>query len=134
MRTKIVLGELEQAVMEVIWRQSATTVRAVVDSLNKPSALHRTGRQLAYTTIMTVMNRLVSQAILIRQINPQGVFLYRPRYDRDEFSSRASRQAIEELVRRYGQVAMAQFLERLDHVPPKEIAELRRRLSASRLK
>ena len=45
------LGDLEQAVMDVLWStDSGLTVREVLAGL--------TGRDLAYTTVMTVLSRL----------------------------------------------------------------------------
>lgn len=118
--SKFTLGPLEEAVMHVIWRRGAATVREVVDDLPK--------RQSAYTTIMTVMNRLTAQRILRRQAGMNGAFCYQPVLTRTEFSSAASRQAIDDLVQRYGTVAMAQFVDKLDRLPPDRLAALRRQL------
>ncbi len=57
------LGELERAVMEVLWgRDSAATVRDVhaelVDS-----------RAIAYTTVMTVLDRLAKKGVVSRQLD-----------------------------------------------------------------
>jgi predicted transcriptional regulator len=57
------LGSLEADIMGFIWREKkALTVRDVVVALAKK-------RQSAYTTVMTVMNRLVAKGILKRQPN-----------------------------------------------------------------
>ncbi len=49
------LGELEEAIMEIVWQRDAeVTVREVWEAL-QPT------RSLAYTTVMTVMSRLVLQ-------------------------------------------------------------------------
>jgi predicted transcriptional regulator len=48
------LGDLERAVMDVAWSRPHVTVREVVSLL--PA-----GRKPAYTTVMTVMNRLVDK-------------------------------------------------------------------------
>ena len=55
------LGELERAIMEVIWAADGpVTGRAVVDELTR-------NRSLAYTTVLTVMDRLVRKGMLRRQ-------------------------------------------------------------------
>lgn len=58
------LGELEERIMQVVWKRSgAVTVRDVHDQLSKdPSE-----RKLAYTTVMTVMDRLYRKGLLRRQ-------------------------------------------------------------------
>ena len=55
------LGELERAIMEVVWAADGPlTGRAVVDELGRD-------RQVAYTTVLTVMDRLVGKGLLTRQ-------------------------------------------------------------------
>jgi len=55
------LGELERAIMEVVWAADApVTGRMVVDALNRD-------RPVAYTTVLTVMDRLVTKGTLTRQ-------------------------------------------------------------------
>jgi predicted transcriptional regulator len=53
------LGELERAVMDVLWAAGAPlSVRDVVERLS--------GRQLAYTTVMTILDRLARKGALCR--------------------------------------------------------------------
>jgi predicted transcriptional regulator len=55
------LGELERAIMEVVWAADGpVTGRAVVDELTRE-------RPVAYTTVLTVMDRLVGKGLLRRQ-------------------------------------------------------------------
>jgi BlaI family transcriptional regulator, penicillinase repressor len=54
------LGELEAAVMEVVWKHAPVTAREVCDRMK--------GRwERAYTTIMTTMDRLFRKGLLRRQ-------------------------------------------------------------------
>lgn len=58
-----VLGELEQAVMDILWqRREALTVRDVHDLLSA-------SRDLAYTTVMTVLDRLAKKGVVRRELN-----------------------------------------------------------------
>lgn len=122
-KQKYILGELEEAIMQVVWDHASLTVREVVSALRH--------RQVAYTTVMTVMNRLVAQRILVRKPGEGGAYTYSSRLTRQAFGAEASRAAIDELIRRYGAVAMAQFIDRLDQVPADKLAQLRRRLHDS---
>jgi predicted transcriptional regulator len=55
------LGELERAIMEVVWAADGpVTGRAVVDELTRE-------RPVAYTTVLTVMDRLAGKGMLTRQ-------------------------------------------------------------------
>ncbi|MEU6073038.1 BlaI/MecI/CopY family transcriptional regulator [Micromonospora sp. NPDC047074] len=58
------LGDLERAVMDVLWDSvpgpsDGITVREVADALD--------GRELAYTTVMTVLDRLAGKGMVQRE-------------------------------------------------------------------
>ncbi|MEU9505093.1 BlaI/MecI/CopY family transcriptional regulator [Micromonospora sp. NPDC048170] len=58
------LGDLERAVMDVLWdsvpgTSDGITVREVADALD--------GRELAYTTVMTVLDRLAGKGMVQRE-------------------------------------------------------------------
>ncbi|MFG3703749.1 BlaI/MecI/CopY family transcriptional regulator [Micromonospora sp. NPDC047670] len=58
------LGDLERAVMDVLWdsvpaTSNGITVREVADALD--------GRELAYTTVMTVLDRLAGKGMVQRE-------------------------------------------------------------------
>lgn len=68
-------GELEQAVMEILWaRPDALSVRDVHDSLSRD-------RDLAYTTVMTVLDRLAKKKRVLRSLEGRA-WLYRPAHSR----------------------------------------------------
>ncbi len=56
------LGELESDVMEAVWAQGRASVRRVLDLLNASRPAH-----IAYTTVLTVMQRLAEKGLLERQ-------------------------------------------------------------------
>jgi len=68
-RTGQQLGPLEAEVMEVLWAAGESSVRDVVEQLD---------RKLAYTTIMTTLDRLFKKGLLDRQ-KSERAFLYTPR-------------------------------------------------------
>lgn len=71
------LGELEAAVMEVLWgADSALRVRDVMDRLTPP-------RPLAYTTVMTVLDNLHSKHMVTRERNGRA-YRYRASRSREE--------------------------------------------------
>lgn len=107
--------------MNYIWRRDGVTVREVVDVLGPQ-------RGVAYTTVMTVMNRLVDQKLLRRQPLTNGAYRYAASLSREDYSIRASRHTVDELLRHYGDAALVQFLNTLDQVPEEKLAKLRRRL------
>ena len=66
-----VMGELEQAVMDILWnRPEPLSVRDVHELLAGD-------RDLAYTTVMTVLDRLAKKALVVRNLDGRA-WLYRP--------------------------------------------------------
>ena len=80
-------GELEAALMELLWRRGEpTTVREALSEL-------RWHRELAYTTVMTVIDTLFRKGWLTRE--PDGrAFRYRPALSREEYVARAMHEAL----------------------------------------
>jgi predicted transcriptional regulator len=69
------LGPLEEVVMEVLWTNGPDTVRGVVDKLERP---------LAYTTIMTTLDRLFKKGLLARNREARA-FVYSAKLSREEW-------------------------------------------------
>jgi len=112
------LGGLEAAIMEHLWDAGSGSVGEVVEAM-------RARRDIAYTTVMTVMGRLVDKGLLRREPDRRP-YRYRPALSRDEFLSDVSRKVIDDLVEDFGDVAMAQFLEVLEQISPERLQTLRR--------
>src|ERR1035438_2551616 len=72
------LGPLEVAVMEILWAHGESNVRDVVDKLDRP---------LAYTTIMTTLDRLYKKRLLLRQ-KVERAFYYSPLLTRSEWDQK----------------------------------------------
>lgn len=85
------LGPLEQRVLDYLWRRrSAVTVREVRSAL---------GRELAYTTVMTTLDRLFKKGLLDRL--PAGrAFRYTPRATREAFGASQVRALLARFFRR----------------------------------
>jgi predicted transcriptional regulator len=82
------LGELERSVMNVLWDAPAPlTVREVLDALDE--------RDLAYTTIMTVLDRLGTKQMVRRERDGRA-FQYAPALSRDEATSELLHAALDE--------------------------------------
>ena len=84
------LPQLELDCMNVLWRSGPAAVAAIRD------AVAVQGRPLAYTTVLTVMERLVRKHVVARR--KQGrAFLYSPEVTRQNLRA----QAVERLLRNY---------------------------------
>jgi predicted transcriptional regulator len=81
------LGELEHAVLEILWAsEGAVPVRAVQAALEKT-------RPLAYTTILTVLDRLHEKGVVAREKDGRA-FLYRPRLAREAWMAERAVSAL----------------------------------------
>lgn len=69
------LGRLELNVMEIVWSRGESSVRDVVAHLARP---------LAYTTVMTTLDRLYKKNLLDRR-KAERAFRYSPRFSRDDW-------------------------------------------------
>jgi predicted transcriptional regulator len=71
------LGPLENTVMEILWMCGDCNVHDVIKRL---------GRPLAYTTVMTTLDRLFKKALLNRR-KDERAFIYSPRLSRKEWEA-----------------------------------------------
>jgi len=111
------LGELEGAIMDILWLRREATVREVLDELNR-------SRSLAYTTVLTIMGRLVEKGLLIQDKTGRA-HLYRPAMSRKAYAAEVAGQVVRSLVEDFGDIALAQFSQELDGVDPARLAALK---------
>ena len=98
-----VLGELESAVMEILWKQSGRSVTEVEDELRKR-------RTIAHTTVLTTLDRMFRKGYLSRE--KQGkAFLYSARYSRDEFEHGMAQEVLGALLDHYRAPALSAFVD-----------------------
>lgn len=114
------LGELEQLVMNIVWSEGCATVRCVFKQI-------KAKRDIAYTTIMTTMDRLAKKNILKRSKIGKA-YEYTPAFSCEELNTKTSQKIVDQLVQNYGDLAIAQFIDVIDNTSPKKLQELKRRL------
>jgi predicted transcriptional regulator len=82
-------GELEAVVMDVMWRrEQPATVREVFEEL-------AAGRQIAYTTVLTVLDNLHRKGFLKREMSGRA-WSYQPTASREEYTASLMRHALDE--------------------------------------
>lgn len=115
------LGSLESEVMETLWKLATASVRDVVNLLQKK-------RDIAYTTVMTIMTRLHAKGLLERRQNQAGAYLYSPRQTKAKFLENISEKVIKNLIKNCGEVAVARFIDIIEAGNFKKSAEWRKKL------
>jgi predicted transcriptional regulator len=110
------LSNLEQEIMDVIWRLEECTVRDVIKA--------RAGQKnLAYTTIATIVDRLYSKSI-VKRVQKGKQYVYIPLISKEEFGKNVAATFIQRFMKNFGDVAIASFAESIDELPDKKRASL----------
>jgi len=111
------LGDLEREVMSVLWDATEPqTVRQVHESLSRD-------RDLAYTTVMTVLDRLAKKSVVVQQ-KADRAYRYAPAQSREEMTAAVMLDALSASPDR--DAALAHFVGQL---PP---AALKAAIEAAR--
>ena len=106
--------------MEELWDRQQGTVREVMEGVNARAEAHR-----AYTTILTVMQRLFVKELLRRE--PRGrKHVYVPALSREEYARARATAEVGALVSEFGDVALAQFSRHMSELSPERREQIRR--------
>ena len=98
-----VLGELETAVMELLWQKPGQTVNEVEERMQQ-----RGGR--AHTTVLTTLDRLHGKGYLTREKRGKA-FVYSPRYTREEFERGVAQEVLGALLGKHTEPAISAFVD-----------------------
>jgi predicted transcriptional regulator len=82
------LGPLEQELLSALWMRGSATVREMLDA---------GGINLAYTTVMTTLDRLYKKQLLNRSAEGRA-FRYSPRYTQEELEKAAVGETVRQLL------------------------------------
>jgi predicted transcriptional regulator len=118
-------GHLESTVMEILWARGESSVHDVIERLQRP---------LAYTTVMTTLDRLFKKGFLNRR-KAERAFRYAPRLSRREWE----RTRADELVagflagsRPSGELLISSLVEAVGQHDEALLDELERKIRAKR--
>lgn len=109
-------GDRQTEVMSAVWKLGEATVDEV-----RAEQPHR--RRSAYTTIQTVLNRLVERGLLDRERKGRA-FVYRPRLEESEYLTRSIG---ERLAGASPAARRAALVNLVDELEPGELDDLARR-------
>lgn len=117
------LGDLEADIMELVWQKDITSVREIHEDLEA-------SREIAYTTVMTVMGRLSDKGILQKERDGKQ-YLYKPAVTREEFSQTMFDSVVSGFRADLGRQALSFFVESLTE-DEDTLSELERLIQAKR--
>lgn len=103
------LSELEQEVMNIIWKIQTCSIRDIFNILNKE-------RNLAYTTVATVMQRLYDKGLLRRK--DSGVhIIFSPKFSKEYYSRNVASSFINKFFEHFGDAAFVSFAKSIENLP-----------------
>jgi BlaI family penicillinase repressor len=111
------IGSLEADILAVIWEKGRATVRDVYETL-------RQQRQIAYTTVMTVMNNLVKKNLLT-QDRTNIAYMYSPAIPGREVAHTVLDSVVQRLLRGQPNLAISHLLGLDKELTPEQVDELR---------
>ncbi len=114
------LGELELDIMGIVWSMERATVKDVFEVMYER-------RKLAYTTIMTVMNRLAVKRILA-QDKSTVPYVYTPLVERDEMAHSMVGEVVDRMLEGSSS-AVISFLVDRGGMSDDEISQLKAKIA-----
>ena len=117
-------GDLQAEVMASVWRLGEATVEEVRDQ-------QQPRRRSAYTTVQTVMNRLVERGLLVRE-RAGSAYVYRPRYEEAEYLTQTIGERLAEASPDARQAALVNLVGGLEPGELDEIARYANRIRRAR--
>lgn len=115
-------GELEAAVLEALWDGGELSTPAVHERVGLP-------RGLAYTTVLTVLQRLHKKGLVQRREDGRA-HVYAPALSRDDFARRRG-QDLAAALSGLGEAGLVAFLAEAERLDPAAVEALRARLRSA---
>lgn len=103
------ISDLEKVVMDILWQRGECSARDIVGDIQQT-------RHIAYTTVTTILKRLVKKGMLNRRAD--GImYQYSPILSKESYSKKLAQTFIVRFISSYGDTAIASFAESLDALP-----------------
>src|SRR3954451_12454375 len=118
-------GGLTEEVMAAVWKLGRATVEGVRSQLSRPD--------LAYTTVHTVLNRLVHRGLIEREREGGGQ-VYRPKLQEAEYIARSFNERLTASSPTVRDDALRALVDRLDADQLEAVAQYANRIHRERSK
>jgi predicted transcriptional regulator len=117
-------GDLQAEVMAALWRLGEGKVDDVRAQLSRP--------ELAYTTVHTVLKRLMDRGLVDRTADERGL-VYRPSIEEAEYLAKSISERLVASSPKVRREALANLVDRLDASELEEVARYANRIQRQRL-
>lgn len=120
------LGPLEEEIYTLVWELGTATVKAIHDRI-----LSDPDRELAYTSVTTVLNRLTKKGWLSCD-KSQRSFTWRALLSPQEAQSLRAHQQLQSFLSVGNADIVATFADSLDQASVEQLSEIAQRIQAAR--
>jgi predicted transcriptional regulator len=103
------LSPLDQEIMDIVWNCKTCSVREVLEQIQKE-------KELAYTTVATILTRLNDKGLL-KRTEKNSVVYYSPKISREDFSKKVVGSFFSNFFQSFGDTAIASFAESIEELP-----------------
>jgi len=116
------IGPLEREVLEILWSKKEATAREICRDLEER------GNRKAYSTVRTIMSRLVKKKIVSQRVDKENrVYVYTPLLSKTELEKRIVHHLFRELLQRFEQSTISYLAEELSD-NEEEIKKIKQKL------
>ena len=121
-KDKRLLGKLELMIMQVVWECGEATVRRVRNEIARK-------RDLAYSTIMTMMRKLEQKGVLAHRVEDR-TYIYRPLVSRGDVERSMLRDLLQSVFEGSHQQLVNALVEH-EHLPKEELIRMAQEVGVS---
>lgn len=114
------LGHREACIMEVLWGRQDVSVREILRAISEEE-------ELAYTTVMTITDRLWKKGLLERRKSGK-TYLYTPKVSKESFVDSCLRKVLDCFMPDMNRAALSHFIDALASAQPELLEELEKML------
>lgn len=116
------VGPLEQKVLAILWQNQEATARDICSSLEEQ------GERRAYSTIRTIINRLVKKKIVSQRLDEtEKIYIYTPIYTKSELEKRIIHGLLGDMLKKFEQSTINYLAEELSE-NEEEIERIKQKL------
>ena len=122
------VGPLERKILNILWSEKEASAREICSSLEK------TGERRAYSTVRTIINRLVKKRIIAQRMDMQErIYIYTPLITKIELEKKIVHGVIGELFRRFESSTISYLAEELSD-SEKDIEKIKQKIDEMKKK
>jgi len=122
------IGPLERKILDILWKKKEATAREICNILEK------NGERRAYSTVRTIINRLVKKKIIAQRIDPEErVYIYLPLIAKNDLEKKIVHSILGELFRRFENSTISYLAEELSD-NEKDIEKIKQKLGEMKKK